>query len=82
MLHLVCSSDGLNSCQRFVRFEDVVFFMGDATSFAKSMECEHTYVINCDSKRQERTIPHGIDCVGYDELVDLVVEHSHSVSWS
>lgn len=82
MLHIVCSSDGLNSCVSYVRHKDAVLFIGDATKYAKSMACSHTYVIESDSCHEEASTLQGVISIGYDEFVDLVVAHTSSVSWS
>lgn len=82
MLHIVFNSVGLNSCESFVRPMDAVLFIGDAAKCAKSMACSRTYLIESDSKERENSIPPGVSCVGYDEFVELVVEHASSVTWS
>ncbi len=82
MLHLVCSSDGLGSCQAYVRDEDAVLFMGQATEYVKRIDCSGTYVIESESIDGEFNPPQGVECIGYDKFVDLVVEHTNCVTWS
>ena len=82
MLHVVSNSAALDSCQRLVREEDAVLFMGKAAGSAKNMDCSATYAIEADLPHGRINPPQGVECIGYDKFVDLVVEHTNCVTWS
>lgn len=82
MLHIVCSLDGLGSCQPLVRDRDAVVFLGGALAHAKKIGSIPTYAIESDPKVGGNPSPPEVVLIDYDEFVDLVAEHANSVTWS
>lgn len=79
MLHIVSNLSGLRSFRNFVRKEDAVLYLGNTVRDAREIECAGTYSIECDHSLQ---ITEGIECIDYDEFVELVVTHINCVTWS
>ena len=81
MLHIVSSSDGMSACKQFLLPDDRVLFIGDGAYALESTECKQTFALLQDVKARGVSLLSGVEGIGYDEFVQLVVSTPSSVTW-
>ena len=77
-LHLAFTTSGLKACLPLLQADDVLVLLDAATRDLHGpigAGCQ-TYVID------DAVCDHAAQRIGYDELVQLCVEHTPSISWS
>lgn len=81
MLHLVQTRKGLEKCKQMLQHGDAVVFIGDGVMCAEDLEHGQVFVLDGDADRYGVKMADDRAVYSASKLVELVAEHSQSVSW-
>ena len=82
MLHFLLDPQAWNRCSQSASLGDALVFLGDGVYALTIHEDADCFALESDCARRGVEIPEGVHCATMSELVNLVTQHDHSITWT